>query len=83
MHDPVLALLGDLGGVELVGELVEGASARLGHGKEPFECERLHPGKIGAGGEPAASDGPVAAQGDPLDLSLPGGEHARRFGGRL
>src|SRR5215217_2594392 len=65
------------------GELVEDASARLGHGKEPFEREWLHPGKVGAGGEHAASGGAVAAKGDPLDLSLPGREHARRFGGRL
>jgi len=51
--------------VELVGELVEDASARLGHGKEPFERERLHPGKVGAGGEHAARGGAVAAQGGP------------------
>ena len=79
----VLALLDYLRGVELVGELVEDASARLGHGKEPFERDGLHPGKVGAGGEHAANGGAVAAQGDPLDLSLPGREQARRFGGRL
>ena len=79
----VLVLLDHLRGVELVGELVEDASARLGHGKEPFEREPLQPGKVGAGGEHAASGGAVATQRDPFDLSLPGGEHARRFGGRL
>ena len=80
---PVLVPRDYLRGVELVGELVEDASARLGHGEEAFERERLYPGKVGAGGEHAARGGAVAAQGDPLDLSLPGREQARRLGGRL
>lgn len=39
----MLVLLDYLRGVELIGEFLEGASARFGHGKEPIERERLHP----------------------------------------
>src|SRR5215212_5687579 len=79
----LLLLLNYLRGVELVGQLVENASARLRHGEEPFEREWLHPRKVGARGQHAASGGAVAAKGYPLDLSLPGREHAGRFRGRL